>query len=145
MTSPYKSQQPEPTETVDDLMLRDRFVRARLVDDVFVARRAAGMTPGIGDKAAPKPQLAFPPPHRIFVEVRRRQVPMHRAEMAHSLFVEVEAGGARGRLFLRLVQASLLRRPAGGSAAEPLLLHFVRKIVRAPWAGKPYGLRRNRR
>src|SRR5437588_744758 len=38
----------------------DRVFRAGLVDDVFVARRAAGMPAGIGDKGAPQSELALP-------------------------------------------------------------------------------------
>src|SRR5690242_13567475 len=103
------------------------------------------MAPGIDDKGAAEPKLAFPPADGVFVEVRRRQVPMHHPEMAHSLLLEVEAGRASGHRFVRLVQASLLRRPAGGFTAEPLLFTFDRKIIPTQGTSKPNGLRRNRR
>ena len=72
------------------------------------------MSPGIDDKAAAEPELALTPLHRVFIEIWRRQIPMDGAEMAHSLLCEAEAGRARGHRFVRLVQASLLRRQAGG-------------------------------
>src|SRR5205807_1055946 len=105
----------------------DRVFRARLVNDVFVARRAAGMPPGVGNKRTAEPKLAFPARHRVFVEMRGRQVPMHHSKMAHSLFAEVEAGHARGYSIVRLVQASLLRRPPGGSGAGRCIPNLLAK------------------
>jgi len=77
--------------------------------------------------------------------MRRRQVPMHHPEMAHSLFLEVEAGRACGYPIVRLVQASLLDRPAGGTPLSRRYCYFACKIIRLPGVGKPDGLRLNRR
>ena len=95
-----------------DVAPGDRVFRAGLVDDVFVLGRAAGMPPGIRDKAAAEPELALVPPHRMLVEIGRRQVPMHHAEMVHSLLAKAEAGRARCQPFVRLVQAFLHHRRA---------------------------------
>ena len=62
---------------------------------------------GIRDKAAAEADIAFAPPHRVFVKKRRGQVPMHRVKVMHPLLDEAEAGGTRKQAFIRLIQAFL--------------------------------------
>src|SRR5258708_34290083 len=82
----------------------DRFVRARLVDDVFVARRAAGVKAGIDDERAAKTEYALVPGHGGLVEERCRQVPMHGPDVMNSLFSNSERRLRRPNRFLGLVQ-----------------------------------------
>ena len=65
------------------------------------------MASGIRDKAAARADIALAAPHRVFVEKRRRQVPMHRVKMVHPLLDEAEAGRTRKQAFVRLIQAFL--------------------------------------
>ena len=102
-----------------DVAPPDRVLRPGLVDDVFVPGRAAGVPPGVDDKAAAKPELALAPPHRMLVEIGRGQVPMHRPEMVHPLRDKAEAGRARRQRFIRLVQAFLHHRPARHAPGMP--------------------------
>ena len=103
-----------------------------LVWTSLVALLAAA--PAVYDQALTLPrgerrpaELAFLACHGKFVKMRRGQVPMRPAEMAHSLFVEVEAGHACGHRIVRLVQASLLRRRAGEARPPPLFRPFSAK------------------
>ena len=82
--------------------------------------RAAGVPAGVDDERAAEADLALAPAHRVLVEKRHRQVPVHRPEMAHPLLVE-----AKGRLWarhrvVRLVQAFLHRRRACLHAGMPV-------------------------
>src|SRR5579884_2605201 len=88
-----------------------RMFRSRLLDDVFVARRAAGMRAGADDKAAAGSDLAFPPPYRVFVEQRCGEVPVNRSEMKEALLFEPEPARDSARSAIRIAQRFLLKRP----------------------------------
>src|SRR5258708_22168936 len=90
----------------------DRLVRTGFVDDVFVARAAAGVLAGLDDKGAAKTDLAFAPADGVLVEERHLQVPVHRPEMTHALRFEITGRlWARDPVF-RLIQAFLHYRRA---------------------------------
>jgi len=63
----------------------------RLLDDVLVLDRAAGMDAGIGDEAAAGAEHPLATAHCVLVEQRNREVPMDRAEIAQPMPVEAEA------------------------------------------------------
>ena len=74
-----------------DLAPRHGVLGARLLHDVFVARRPPGKGSSRNRKAAAKGEFAFAPPDRMFAEHRGGLVPVHRAEVVHALPVEPEA------------------------------------------------------
>src|SRR5260221_10645222 len=98
----------------------DRFVRARLVDDVFVARRAAGVKAGIDDERAAKTEYALAPGHGVLVEIRCRQVPVHGPDVMNSLFCKSETWFRRHNRFFGLVQAFLLWPPGSLPRNRPV-------------------------
>src|SRR5260221_14597727 len=79
------------------------------------------MFPGVSNKAFSKTKLALVTTYRMLVKIRSRQVPMDGPEMPHSLALEAEAGRARSRRFVRLVQGSLHRRPAPTAPGRTLV------------------------
>ena len=89
----------------------NRVVRAGLVDDVLVARATAGVPAGVDDERAAQANLALAPAHRMLVEERHLQVPVHRPQMTHPLLFK-----AKGRLrarhrVVRLIQGFPPSRP----------------------------------
>ena len=124
----------------------NRVVGARLVDDVLVARAAAGVTAGIDDKRAAIAELALAAPDRMLVKKRHRQVPVHRAQMVHSLFGEAKAGFSCRNRVIGLIQGFLLMPPgAPPQRTSPRLSGALNcTINRRDSTGKPGELRRNR-
>ena len=94
-----------------DLAPVHRVLGARLLDDVFVARGAAGEETGRDREAAARGELALAPPHGVLVEHRRGLVPVHGPEVVHALPVEAEAALLSGHRIVFFIERFLLLRP----------------------------------
>ena len=94
-----------------------RVLGARLLDDVFVARRAAGIETGRYRKAAAKGELALAAADRVLVKDRRRLVPMLRPEVTHALPLEPETALGPGHRLTFVIERFLpcTTGPTGGS------------------------------
>ena len=116
-----------------DLAPPHRVLGAGLLDDVLVARRAAGESPGIDREAAAQGELALAAPHGVLVEHRRGLVPMHGPEVVHALPVEPETALRPGhRIVLFIERFLLLARPGPRhSSAAPAQARAV------PQHGRP--------
>src|SRR5579883_1832444 len=113
-----------------------RMFRSRLLDDVFVARRAAGVRAGADDKAAAGSDLALPPPHRMLVEQRRGEVPVNRAEMKEALLLKPAPMVSDERSVSRNASSSKAS-PASHSATRTLAIWSVRQHNEAGFPVQP--------
>src|SRR5262249_62062911 len=93
-----------------------RVFGARLLDDVLVARRAAGKEPGRNRKAAAQGKFTFAALNRTLVQRRRGLVPMHAAEVVQPLPFEPEAALHFGHRIILFTERFLPSRSGAGAS-----------------------------